>query len=176
MSVTYFFAIFPDVDARDLAYAEAGLFKASLNLRGRLVARERLHLTCHFVGRFVSSSIEVEAKAITVGEGIVAKPCEIEFNHALSLDSSGLAPCVFAPTVVPRELKSLAEELRGATRNDVPDPMRTFHPRVTWLRSQDRIYGTLPMSPLTWPIRSFSLAAGVAGEPAYRIVRTWVLT
>jgi len=176
--ISYFFAVLPDDQARDLTYAAAGLFKESLGLRGRLVLPEKLHMTCHFIGRFAQVLEEVEVKAIAVGDQVSGKPFEITFGHALTFEGTNAAPCVFASAEVPWALRGLCQRighLLDSTRKETHFS-RPFRPHVTWLYSNDRIYGTMPMSPLTWSARTFALASGVQGVAPYRIIRTWTLS
>jgi 2'-5' RNA ligase len=177
MTVSYFFAVFPEDHARDLTHAAAGLFKESLGLSGRLVSPEKLHMTCHFIGRFKQALDDVEAKAIAVGDEVTGQRFDITFDHALTFEGTNAAPCVFASAEVPWALRGLCHRighLLDPTRKET-HVSRPFRPHVTWLYSNDRIYGTMPMSPLTWSAKTFALASGVPGVAPYRIIRTWAL-
>jgi len=173
MTVSYFFAVFPDDIARDLTHAAAGLFGESLGLRGPLVAPEKLHMTYHFIGRFNQALDDLEAKAIAVGDDISGARFDITFDHALTFDGTNAASCVFASADVPWALRNLCHRIGHPlhpTRKET-HVSRPFRPHVTWLYSNDRIYGTMLMSPLTWSAKSFGLASGVQGRPPYRIIR-----
>jgi len=174
MSISYFFAIFPDEHARDLTYAAAGLLQSALGLRGRLIAPGRLHMTCRFLGRFDAPQPSLEEAAIAHANGIDAEPFQIRFDHATSFDWPKDAPCVFVAQEHPPVLMELANALTEVRA--FPSTARPpFKPHVTWLRSKDRVYGQMAIAPIVWRARTLSLACSTIGERNYRIVRTWPL-
>ncbi len=175
MSISYFFAIFPDKHARDLTYAAAGLLQSALGLRGKLIAPERLHMTCRFLGRFDTPQPRFEEQAIEQANSLDAEPFQIRFDHATSFDGSKDAPCVFVTREHPPVLMELANvlaEIPVAASGAVHAP---FTPHVTWLRSRDRVYGQMAIAPIAWSARTLSLACSTSGQRDYRIVETWPL-
>jgi len=175
MSVSYFFAIFPDEHTRDLTYAAAGLLQSALGLRGKLIAPGRLHLTCRFLGRFDAPQPRLEEAAIELVNRIDTEPFKIRFDHATSFDAPKDAPCVFVSPEHPPALIELGNVLEDVCVARASHAHAPFTPHVTWLRSKDRVYGQMAIAPIAWSARALSLACSTSGERDYRIVGTWPL-
>lgn len=178
MNTRYFYAILPEPGARDLTCASAALMKASLQLRGRPISARRLHLTCHFIGRHAGRSADLESRAIAAGDRLDAAAFRIVFDHARSLERDGVAPCVFAASTVPPALTALHRRLRAADDDPTPfarEASPRFVPHVTWLYSEDRIHGAMPITPIAWEARRVVLASHADGDRQYRLLRAWDL-
>ena len=175
MSVSYFFAIFPDEHTRDLSYAAAGLLQSALGLRGKLIAPGRLHMTCRFLGRFDAPQPWLEETAIERANRIDTEPFQIRFDHATSFDWPKDAPCVFVTQERPPVLMDLVSALAEVPAGPFNPAHPPFTPHVTWLRSKDRVYGQMAIAPIVWSARTLSLACSTTGERDYRIVGTWPL-
>lgn len=173
---TYFFALFPDAATRERIAEAAASVQQRCRLRGRPVDPARLHLTLHFIGRFAAAQADLEARAQVVGATMSAAPLAFVLDHALSFARPrGKAPCVFGVADGAARLAELAARLEAAMAQ-ANDAGRPFLPHVTWLYSSDRIDGAFPIAPMAWHARTLSLALGIAGEPAYRILASWPLT
>lgn len=172
---TYFFALFPDSATRDRIAVAAASVQQRWRLRGRLVDPARLHLTLHFIGRFEAAQADLETRAQAVGAAMTAAPVAFALDHALSFARPrGKAPCVFGVADGAARLENLAARLEAAMA-PVNDAGRPFRQHLTWLYSSDRIDGAYPIAPIAWRARTLSLASGVAGESAYRILARWPL-
>jgi RNA 2',3'-cyclic 3'-phosphodiesterase len=173
---SYFFAVFPEAATRDRIAGAAASVQQRCRLRGRLVDSVRLHLTLHFIGRFAAAQADLEARAQAVGAAMTAAPVDFVLDHASSFARPrGKAPCVFGVADGAARLADLAARL-GAAIAPASDDGRPFLPHVTWLYSSDRIVGAYPIAPIAWHAQTVSLAHGIAGESAYRILASWPLT
>ena len=136
---------------------------------------DQLHLTLHFIGRFAAAQADLEARAQAVGAAMTAAPVDFVLDHASSFARPrGKAPCVFGVADGAARLADLAARL-GAAIASASDDGRPFLPHVTWLYSSDRIVGAYPIAPIAWHAQTVSLAHGIAGESAYRILACWPL-
>lgn len=176
---TYFFALFPDAATRDRIAGAAASVQQRCRLRGHLVDPARLHLTLHFIGRFDAAQAQLEGRARGVGALTATETAPLAFvlDHAFSFARPrGKAPCVFGVGDGAARLKELAARLEVAMATRVADDAaRPFRPHVTWLYSADRIDAVQPTAPIAWCARTLSLAHGISGEPAYRILASWPL-
>jgi RNA 2',3'-cyclic 3'-phosphodiesterase len=174
----YFFALLPQQNVSDETVRIATEVQNELSLRGRLIARQRLHMTWAFIGRYDEPRADVEAAAIAAGDSITGAPFDMIFNHVTSFGrGEGDAPCVFIAPEVPRQMTRISIELRksmedagAAGRDEFP-----FRPHVTWLYSPDRIKGARPIEPIVWPASEICLVQSVSGVIAYRIIKRWPL-
>lgn len=174
---TYFFALFPDDVACDRIVAAADALQVARALGGRRVARPRLHMTAHFIGRFQQPASTVEAHAIEAAERVTCAPFEMVLDRAYSFPrGGGEAPGIFAPSTPPSALLSVAALLRDAMVGAANSPRKraAFRPHVTWLYSRDRIVETA-IAPIAWRVAGFALAHTIPGQQLYRIVRRWPL-
>ncbi|MCB1573199.1 MAG: 2'-5' RNA ligase family protein [Dokdonella sp.] len=172
---SYFFALFPDAATRDRIAGAAASVQQRCRLRGRPVDPARLHLTLHFIGRFAAAQADLEARAQAVGAAMTAAPVAFVLDHATSFARPrGKAPCVFGVGDGAARLGDLAARLEAAMA-PANDAGRPFRPHVTWLYSSDRIDGACSIAPIAWRAQTLSLAHGIAGESAYRILACWPL-
>lgn len=174
---TYFFALFPDDGVCDQIVAAANTLQAGRALGGRRVARIRLHMTAHFVGRYRQPDPTIEVRAIEAGERVACAPFEMVLDRAYSFPRDrGEAPGIFAPSAPSGALLSFAAKLRDemAIAADMPRKGAAFRPHVTWLYSVDRIEQTA-IAPIAWCVSEFALAHTVPGQQQYKILRRWQL-
>ena len=174
-SVTYFFAIFPNAPERDQTHATAALLKDGLGLRGSLSPASKLHLTCHFVTRAAAIDPDLERALIDVGDAVRADPFDLVLTTAITFEGEGRVPSVLIPDAEPGALTDLVTALAAGTAVHVAAEKRDYRAHVTFLRGKDRIFTSMPITPVVWQARAFVLAAGVPGERDYRIVREWAL-
>ena len=177
MPHTYFFALFPDDVVCDQILAAADALQAAQALGGRRVARPRLHMTAHFVGRYRQPDPNIEARAIEAGERMTCAPFELVLDRAYSFPRGrGEAPGIFAPSAAPGALLSFAAQLRDAVAAVASSPRKgvAFRPHVTWLYSVDRILENA-IAPIAWRVAEFALAMTIPGQQRYEILRRWPL-
>jgi RNA 2',3'-cyclic 3'-phosphodiesterase len=178
MPYRYFFALMPEPEVSDATMRAATKIQRDLSLRGRQIARHRIHMTWSFIGRYTEPRIDVEEAGVAVGDAVKCAPFEIAFDHATSFGrGEGDAPCVFIAPHVPAEMMRIATHLRKtledaevAGRDDFP-----FRPHVTWLYSPDRIKGAMRIDPIVWRATEMCLVQSTSGVLAYRIIKRWPL-
>lgn len=165
-----FFALWPPAAVQE-AIAECAV---SAGIRGKRVARERLHLTLAFLG-------DVDA---TVPDDLCAAADAIE-AEAFDLVLSRLGHFYRAsvawvgPEATPGALADLAGQVRGAAGDaGVPVRSRRFRPHVTLARRAGRPSDWMLDAPIHWPVRDFSLTESVQidGRAVYRDLARWSLT
>jgi 2'-5' RNA ligase len=177
MPHTYFFALFPDDVVCDQIVRTADALQNAQALGGRRVARPRLHMTAHFVGRYRQPDPTIEARAIEARERMTCAPFELVLDRAYSFPRDrGEAPGIFAPSGPPGALLSFAAQLRDemAVAANARRKAVAFRPHVTWLYSSDRIVETA-IEPIAWRVSEFALAHALPGQQQYEILRVWKL-
>lgn len=175
----YFFALFPDHEARESITEAAANLKSALSLSGRLIDKSRLHLTWQFIGTLHGPQSEVEEIAIAAGDGVKCSQFEFALDRALSFDpDSDGAACVFEVSTPPAIMERVAHQLRRATANAViaEETRFPFRPHVTWLYSENSIAGHVVISPIVWRVCDFCLVLSISERMEYRIIRRWPLS
>ncbi|WP_423823329.1 RNA 2',3'-cyclic phosphodiesterase [Salinisphaera sp. SPP-AMP-43] len=138
-----------------------------LDLAGRAVPRDKLHLTLAFHGR---CDVGQRLRLIEMADAIVLRPFELVFDR---LD------CFVRPRIVwlgvseiPTTLSELAEKLAGE-RVD----RRGFVPHISVMRDAEPV-AARAIEPIVWPVADFALVeSGAHGQPGgYRTLARWALT
>ena len=162
-----FFALWPDDSVRDaLASLQAGWEWPPHAAR---VARERLHITLHFLGELPRSRMpelqEAAACAFT--------PFVLELQETGVWPSNGVA-WVRAP-LAPEALLELHADLgRALHRLGLPVEKRRFEPHVTLARRALRAKPPERMAPISWPVGGYALVESELRPPArYRVMREY---
>lgn len=173
--ITYFYALFPAAAQAVETYATAVRVQADHSLRGTLVGLRRLHLTVHFVDRRAARDAALERELVVIGDQAVLEPVDLELNAATSFAHGLVSPCVFLPSSTPAALERIAGDVAGAAGRlpGAPRPAHPFRPHATFLRSRDRLPGSVAIDSLLWQPAALALAMGVSGEPTYTILRSW---
>ena len=169
--IRYFFAAFPSPDESAECLARARALAAKLDLHGKFTPPEKLHTTLAFLATCVSPEAEREQRAHYAGSFLRAAVTSITFDVAEDFGhGGGSRPYVFAASVVPDDLASLATALAEQSG----EPMtRPFRPHVTWMYGKNAIATPIPVRILPWQIRSVQLVRSDGGR--YTILGTWPL-
>lgn len=165
-----FFALWPDDPVRDQLH-RAG--REHLRKQGRVVARERLHITLVFLG-----TVDARMRDCTMG---VAERVQAEsFELALSRIGVWTRSRVqwLAPRQVPDALQSLVQQLNDGLRGCGFEPeRRPFMPHVTLARKVSRPMRPVDLAPVCWPVIDFALVESrtLPEGPEYRVLQRWPL-
>jgi 2'-5' RNA ligase len=132
------------------------------------VARERLHLTLHFLGAVPRSSIA----ALRCGLCVAFDRFEIGLEQA-ELWRGGVA--VLRPAELPPALDALRERLDGALeRLQQPSDGKPFKPHLTLAR---RAQGAMPPrqpAGIRWPVGGYALIESELRPPSrYRVLQRY---
>jgi 2'-5' RNA ligase len=172
--VKLFFAIRPDAEAGAAIATLSNRLKTAHRLRGRPIARERLHNTLaavHDVGT-ISQNI---ARAKAIGDRLWHRRFSVRFDWTGSFKGGDHGH----PFMLRGEqgLESLSQ-FRGRLRDEmlragfqVPPG---FTPHVTLLWA-DRGVDEYPIAPIGWTVREFVLTASLQGYSRHIDVARWRL-
>jgi 2'-5' RNA ligase len=146
-----FFALWPDEQLRAEITSIANSLRDSAS--AKWVRREKLHLTLVFLG-------SVEADKMPLLEGIMDSLHGTRFCMMLDRVEvwrrSGVI-CL-TPTMVRDELLSLVRRLRHSLGIlGIQGEARPYHPHVTLARKAYDFFETRTITPVAWPVNSFSL-------------------
>lgn len=141
--------------------------------RGRAQQEHQLHMTVHFLGPVLPTSVPA---ALAAGASVSSGPFD------LTLDEMEFWPPAQVLCLVclrpPPGLLALADQLRRATTDIVLRPdRRNFRPHVTLARRARRMPRLDRTVPMAWPVREFSLVEStpVRGGSRYETLATWPL-
>jgi 2'-5' RNA ligase len=169
LSERWFFALWPDADARA---ALADRLSALVPAGARATHPHDLHLTLAFLGPL---SPEMLACAERAADGVQCDPFELKIDCVGHFPRAHVLWC--GPAAPPESLSTLVTDLqrRLAAYGLPPDP-RPYRPHITVARRASAPASTTWPTPLSWLAGEFALAAGDAGAvPRYRIRRRWPL-
>jgi 2'-5' RNA ligase len=126
----------------------------------RPTARDKLHLTLHFIGAVPAERVP----AIAAGLSAPRLP------FALMLDAAEVWPngcAVLAAGTTPPPLATLHARLAESLRQlRLPVESRTFRPHVTLARGARGAQPPEPPVPLRWPVRGYVLVQSANGRYA----------
>lgn len=175
--ITYFLALLPDAAARDATCLTAAALQRELGLRGRPVARDRLHLTLRFLGECSESNQLLEAAVDAVMSDVPLEPLSIELTRSACFPGRpGSSPWVFEPRLSPAALMHLVGRLdnRLAGCPFIHPREHGFRPHVTWLYSEGRIEAPRLVKPILWRPKEIVLVAS-SGAGEYDVRGGWQL-
>jgi 2'-5' RNA ligase len=173
--VKLFFAIRPDGEAGAAIEKLGARLKAAHRLRGRPIARERLHNTLAAVHGMGSISENI-ARAKAIGDRLWHRRFSVRFewtgsfrggdrHHPFVLrGEDGLAP-----------LAEFRANLRDEMLDAGLDVTHSFTPHVTLLWA-DRRVDEYPIAPISWTVREFVLTASLQGYSRHIDIAHWSLT
>lgn len=156
-----FIGLWPDDTVRDALCAQ----RREWTWPGRQapVAREKLHMTLHFLGSVPRERLPVLVRGLDVP----FEPFELMLDHA-ELWRGGIA--VARPLAVPARLLRLHERLRAALDALQQRTARDeLVPHVTLARKARRAVPPTVVEPIRWPVDGFALIESQPPGP-YRVV------
>lgn len=171
-----FFALLPPVAVGEAAHATAHTLRDELP-GARLVSRERLHVTLHYLGEYAGLPPSLLARAQRAAQALRIAPFALAFDRVGSFggqrrERPGVALGDAAGTAGAHELHrrlalALAQEgLSGDAR---------FTPHMTLLYAPRGVPERALATPLAWQVDALVLLRSVRGEPRYREEGRWPL-
>ena len=172
--VKLFFAIRPDTEAGAAIEKLGATLKAAHRLRGRAIARQRLHNT--LAGVHHPGTIgENLARAKDVGDRLGGRRFSVCFDWTGSFKNGGHNhPLVLRGEEGLDALAEFRESLRVQMARAGFLVERNFTPHVTLLWA-DRGVDDYPIAPISWTAREFVLTASLQGYSHHIDVARWPL-
>lgn len=171
-----FFALWPDAATRERLQAAADAWLADKPPKSRRIARERLHLTLHFLGTFAERPQALIERALAAGGDVRSGP------FALDIDTcGGFGQRIgwLGPREHPPGMMHLRERLgRALAAHDVPLPEagREWKPHVSVLRGPHRPPPERVALAVHWPVSDFVLVHSGPGDGRrYTVLRQFPL-
>jgi RNA 2',3'-cyclic 3'-phosphodiesterase len=172
--VKLFFAIRPDPDAGAAIQTLGTRLKKAHRLRGRSIARERLHNTLAAVHDTGTISENI-ARAKAVGDQLGRRSFSVRFDWTGSFKGGGHGhPFVLRGDEGLTSLQEFREGLRAQMLGAGFGVERSFTPHVTLLWA-DRCVEDYPIAPITWTAREFVLTASLQGYSRHIDIAHWPL-
>ena len=168
-----FFAIVPDAKAASRIERLARELRGDLGLRGKLIERERLHVTLFFVGDFAGvPDGAVDALSRIAGSVTdTTAPFEVGFDRVASFPRKDRRrPLVLQGDDGVLALTALHERLQAAMAEAALAPRATrYTPHLTLLYD-DRTVADLMIDPIIWPVREFVLVHSLIGRSRHETI------
>jgi len=172
-----FFALLPSDAAAQQARAEAEAIRVDLP-SARLIPRERLHVTLHYLGEYAGVPPSLLGRAQRAAQALRMAPFALAFDRVGSFGGHGRerpgitlgsGAGIAGVVELHRRLgQALAQEkLAGDVR---------FTPHMTLLYDAHSLPEQLLATPLAWQVQSLVLLRSVRGEGRYREEGRWPLT
>jgi 2'-5' RNA ligase len=151
-----FLALWPSEAERSaIAAAQAGV---AWQPDAKLVPRENLHLTLHFLGNVDGDRLA----ALRVAAAVSAAPVSVTFD-CFTLWHGGIA--VLEPLTLPPALTELHDALREALiAAAFTIERRPYRPHVTLARHGQGAVHRKPVVPITWQASSYALVESAGGR------------
>ena len=172
-----FFAIFPEVDAAAGAARLARHQRDAHGLRGRPLARERLHVSLHHLGDYAGLPRGIVAAACEAAAAVAMPSFDVAFDRAVSfIGRSGNRPFVLqggdgvAGLMVLHRLLGAAMQKVGLGRWAKPH----YVPHVTLLYD-DRCVAEQAVETVGWTVHEFVLVHSLHGRTRYVPLARWPL-
>lgn len=166
-----FFAVQPDEATGEQVFRFTGRLQRQEPLRGRPIARQRLHVTLGMVGRWPRRPPDdVIDLARQIADQIAMRPFKTEFKRLQSWGKSK-GPLVLVGDDEAVGLELLHDALYAAWGLE-PDPQ--FRPHMSLIWSPDRLPDRR-VRPFGWTVREFVLIHSVYGQSRHDILGRWPL-
>jgi 2'-5' RNA ligase len=171
--VKLFFAIRPDVEAGAAIEKLGVTLKTAHRLRGRPIARERLHNSLAAV-HDTGGVRENIARARAIGDRLWHRRFCVRFDWTGSFRGNHGHPFVLRGDEGLGPLSEFRQDLRARMLRAGFGVERGFTPHVTLLWA-DRCVEDYPIAPITWTVREFVLTLSVQGYSRHIDVARWPL-
>lgn len=164
-----FFAVFPDPEAAARIASLARNLRAEHGLKGRALARERLHVSLHHVDGYGEPPTDaVIAAARAAASAVRAPPFAVAFNAAVGFRGKTAGrPLVLrgddgvVGLLTLRQMLGAALAEAGPGRRPPP-----YLPHLTLLYG-DPLEAEQPVKPVGWTVREFVLVQSLLGQGRY---------
>lgn len=171
-----FFAIMPDADAVERLAGLATHLRDQHGLTGKLIEKERLHVSLHQVGEFVALPQHFVAMALEAASTVSMPAFELTFDRATSFKGPRGNPFVLVGRKGLSEFKELQQTLGTAMRKAGfkrrVAPGKT--PHVTMLYD-DELVAEEAVETIAWTAREFVLVHSLLDQSIYHVLARWPL-
>ena len=170
-----FFAIRPDAETALRIWLFAEALCRQYGLMGKLLARELLHVTLHYLGNGLSQSKIDDACAAAAS--IAVPPFNVTFDRVANFGGRrGSRSVVLFGTDGVAALKEFRRTLgRGLLKAGIrPQSEKNFTPHMTVLHDRQGVEEHA-IEPLTWTASEFRLARSLVGQSKHDILARWLL-
>jgi 2'-5' RNA ligase len=176
-----FFALQPPAEAALRIHALAARLGGVLELRGKPLPVERLHVTLCFLGNHAGLPAELVAAADVAARHVKSAPFEVCFNQVMSFgqrppESQRAAAVILSCDDDCIPLSALRHQLLqslDATR-EFQLEARTFKPHVTLLYDR-RPVPQQEVAAICWAAREFVLVHSLVGKSEHRVLARYAL-
>ncbi len=172
-----FFALFPGDETADRLEALAMRLRDAHQLKGRLFAADRFHLSLYNLGEDVRVPNEVKDAAGRAAASVDCEPFHLSFDRAMSFAGSPRHhPLVLPPAKGAEALTAFHRKLGAALKREGLGRFVNFDfaPHVT-LFYADRLVEEHPVEVIGWEAREFALVVSHIGETRYDFLGQWPL-
>lgn len=169
--IRLFFALWPCEALRERLHAAAN--EVSIDGAARLVPRNNLHLTLHFIGNaYFEEMICLQRQARRVR--VESFSFDIDCQGSFSKPRVAWLGCRQAPTALGDLQAQLGRQLRLCSYQ--PES-RDYHPHVTVARKIEPVSDSAQFEPISWAVTEFALVEVEQLENGvqYRVVETYPL-
>jgi len=172
-----FLGAFLDLDAAEQAANLSRDLRKDLNLRGRPLPPERLHVTLHHIDDYVGLPPRVVTAICDAAATVRTDPFEVEFDRVASFTGRpGNRPLVLRGGDGLAELMKFQRSLGAAiTRARVGRPVAAqFTPHVTLLYDDIQVEERA-VEPIRWTVSEFILVHSLLGQTRHIPLARWPL-
>jgi 2'-5' RNA ligase len=158
-----FLAILPDAEASARIDRLAGRLRRAHKFAGKLIQRERLHVSLFFLGEACENIVRMVGDAAA---NVRTEPFEVTFDRTVSFrGSTGSRPFVLVGEDGPSRLQSFRRALVTAiARKGLRGLAKTnFTPHITLLYDAQSV-DEYPIEPISWTAREFVLVHSLKGH------------
>jgi RNA 2',3'-cyclic 3'-phosphodiesterase len=173
-----FLAILLDAASALRAEATARQIRKANALQGKLLLRERLHITLQHIGDYTRLKSKIRFAANLVGAAVSMSPFDVTFDRAESFPAP---PRRDRPREYPAVLRGgsdplfeLHRLLAGAMRKFGFRASDAFVPHITMIYA-DKAIAPQAIEPVCWTVRDFALIHSERGLTRYNILERWPL-
>jgi RNA 2',3'-cyclic 3'-phosphodiesterase len=172
-----FFGIVSRSNSAAAIFNAADSLRSLYGLNGRLIERERLHVSLHTVGLFDGPPKFMIERACEAGAMVSTSPFPLMFDRVMSFDNKrDRRPLVLRPGYDLASLFTLHSVLGNAMKRARigRHVMSRFVPHMTLLYDR-RVIMERPIEPIQMNVRDFVLVHSLVGQSRYIELARWPL-
>ncbi|HWW03858.1 RNA 2',3'-cyclic phosphodiesterase [Collimonas sp.] len=171
-----FFAIIPTADAAAAIVRQTGLLCDEYALKGKSIARGRLHVTLNFLGDYLGLPQDIVAAAKTAAASVRAAPFDVVFDRTGSFRGRRRNyPLVLLGDDGVAALSAFQQTLGVALqRNGLRSARSHYTPHLTLLYNNYQL-PLRAIAPIRWTVNEFVLVRSLLGETRHIQLARWPL-
>jgi 2'-5' RNA ligase len=172
-----FLATFPtEAAVRDIGLLQARM-KTELNLSGKPLQPDRLHITLCHLGDYAGLNDDVVRRANEAMAGKSFTPFDVTFDRVASFANRARnKPFVLQGREGVAAVEAFQRQLHeGLKANGLGKWAKPYTPHVTLLYDNQQV-AEQAIEPITWRVESFVLVHSELGKTRHHIKQRWALT